>query len=186
QTAQARLKAFQHGETERNDRENYKGDPQECSPAFMVKRRHKYHQRDPHQDPGHQVEERRYLQDKLVQRKQGWSNQRFLRLVAPGHAHGMAGLTEQRHHLVFTQRAAEPGLLVLNLRAQIVAQLSDDVLLLRLGQPKPYRVQIAIQKIHTNALLKNAVRFMGNDPAMMPRMEQAAETGSCLLENLFQ
>src|SRR3981189_764327 len=66
----------------------------------------------------------------------------------------MPVLLQDFHQLVLIQRAAERGLLVLDLRAQVFPQLLEDVVLLPDGQISPNRLQVTLEKIHT-VLLNN-------------------------------
>ena len=68
---------------------------------------HEQHQDDPDENPGREIAERDHLQDEPVKREQQRANQRLLRLITPGHAHGMARLLQKSHLFVFIQGAAQ-------------------------------------------------------------------------------
>ncbi len=100
-------------------------------------RGHKHRQDNPNHKPWHKITERDDLQNEAVERKQHRANQRLLLLVASGNPQRMAGLLEERDEFILVQRAAQRRFALFNLRAEIVAQFGDDVILLLAGQPEP-------------------------------------------------
>jgi hypothetical protein len=64
----------------------------------------------------------------------------------------MAGLLEYRHQLVLIQRATKRRFAVFNLRAEIVPEFRNNVILLLARQPKSNGLQIAIKKFHKDVM----------------------------------
>jgi hypothetical protein len=61
----------------------------------------------------------------------------------------MAMLLQDRRHFIFIQWTPEFGFLVFHLRAEILLEFLEDVILPRRGQVGPNRPQVTIEKIHT-------------------------------------
>ncbi len=88
-----------------------------------------------------------HLQDKFVDRKQSRANQVPLRPQAAGNHHRTTAALQDLCHLGLFEGAAEFRFLVLDLRAQVLAKFSQQVLLpIRSGQPEAHRLQVAIDK----------------------------------------
>src|SRR6476660_9026571 len=99
-------------------------------------RGHKHRQDNPNHKPWHKITERDDLQNEAVERKQHRANQRLLLQVASGNPKRMAGLAEKRNEFSLVHRAAQRRFPLFNLRAEIVAQLRNDVILLLTRQPE--------------------------------------------------
>src|SRR6266851_2017045 len=72
--------------------------------------------------------------------------------VARGYQQRMPVFLQDFRQFVFVQRAAERGLPVFDLPAQIFPKLFEDVLLLRHRQVRPNRLQVTLEKFHTMLL----------------------------------
>ena len=71
-----------------------------------------------------------------------------MRQVTVGHEYWTAQTPKNGRDLGFIQFAPEFAFLVLDLGADVLRQLRDDVVLLRLGQPEFDGVQVTIDEFH--------------------------------------
>ena len=71
----------------------------------------------------------------------------MLRLIARGDENRMAVATHDFDLLVFGERTAEYGLLVVHLRAEVGRELGDEIVLVIRGKIAAHGVEVAIEKI---------------------------------------
>ncbi len=108
---------------------------------------------------------------KPIDRKERRTDEMARLPVMSGHEHWMTVLFEDGRRLIFIQWTSEFSLFVFHLRAEILSKFFEDVVLLRLRQVRPYRLQVTPEKIHTVLL---------NDPFQrrihaLPFLEQLLE-----------
>jgi len=71
-----------------------------------------------------------------------------LRQIALGHEEGVSALLEDGPNVAVVRLAAKFGLLVLDLRAQVLAELGEKVLLpMRFGNPEADGLQVTIDQV---------------------------------------
>jgi hypothetical protein len=77
----------------------------------------------------------------------------------------MAAFGEDGGDAAIVERVAERGFAFLDLGAQILAELGDDVFLLHIRQPESNGVQVSIQKVHKlSAFGAQLLRFACDNP----------------------